>query len=632
MINSFINKYFFYLYVFTLCFGVLLYNTTGFKGLDVVSSLILVVLYLIFVIGTKNRSFHIGFIAVILVFLFFLNYSFYIANNSLNAIAIDFLTQLRPYVAFFLVLQISPTFTEKQKTTLKKICFYIWLFYIPIGLLAIVNPSFLSTLIDQPSNYTACITCLAIVHLFCSKFTVKDKLTFVFMLAAGLITIHSRFYIFFLVVCGLLMYFHHADVLKSNLKTGFALAVMAGLVIYVSKAEILSHLFSAGITGGGFASLAGQASSSFYAQLNDNGFNPINGFIHQEWFSGSTSYYPFLAQLGMIGIFLYLSFWIYIVAISVIQFKQKGEIQPFIVVILLAVFIFLENISDAFFTSNKGYFMMMFIGLLLGKPEETDAMVMFPDKTSNKKKRFAALQAFWLIRKKSVSHNDKTQLNKQTTYLTHSMPTGNKVVVDEIQTVKTDTNYGDTTDHQKYMPVIQNEVEILNTLQEKKEETITVVSDTQNETITEVASSNILSVDQEEIVGNIVNCAKNEDITEAQLSNDIIPSPEMLCTYADDEFDWEDDFEDDDEDEWETVVELEKEVTCKADTNIEAKVEATSVNTPPLQSDITNIHTPIPTMTYTCNQSDESIQKIAVFVSEENSEDDFAEGSYNYMI
>jgi|GEM_PF-958019 len=384
MIQKFINKYFFYLYVFTLFFGVLLYNTTGFKGLDIASSLILLVFYGIFLIGAKNRKFNLAFLAVVAIFLFYLNYSFYISYNTRNAIAMDFLTQLRPYLTFFIILQMSPQLSEKQKGILKKIVFYTWLLFIPIGLYALLNSSFLSILMDKPSNYTACITALSIVYLYCSNFSIKDKLTFVFMLSMGLITTHSQFYIFFLIVCGLIMFFHHADVLKSNWKTGIAMATIACLVIFVSRAEISNYLFPAGLTGGGFASLA--TSSGFSTQLNE-GINPLSSFINQEWFSNSVSYYPVLAQLGLIGILLYLSFWGYILATSIIQFKRKGDIQPFIIVLMLVVFIFIENLTDSFFTSNKGYFMMMFIGLLLSKPEEVDQMMMDNINGERKKKR-----------------------------------------------------------------------------------------------------------------------------------------------------------------------------------------------------------------------------------------------------
>ncbi|MDR2233243.1 MAG: hypothetical protein LBE56_08990 [Tannerella sp.] len=382
MIQKFINKYFFYLYVFTLFFGVLLYNTTGFKGLDIASSVILVVFYGIYLIGAKKRKFNIAFLFVVTIFLFYLNYSFYISYNTRNAIAMDFMTQLRPYLTFFMILQMSPTLSDKQKSILKKIVFYTWLLFIPVGLYALINSSFLSTLMDKPSNYTACIVALSIVFLYCSNFSIKDKLTFVFMMSMGLITVHTQFYIFFLIVCGLIMFFHHAAVLKSNWKTGIALATIACLIIFVSRSEITSHLFPAGLTGGGFASLA--TSSGFSSQLNE-GINPLSSFISQEWFSSSVSYYPVLAQLGLIGILLYMSFWGYIIVTAIMQFKQKGDIQPFIIVLMLVVFIFLENLSDSFFTSNKGYFMMMFIGLLLSKPEEVDRMMI--DESFAKKNR-----------------------------------------------------------------------------------------------------------------------------------------------------------------------------------------------------------------------------------------------------
>jgi len=627
MINNFVNKGFFYLYVFTLCFGVLLYNTTGFKGLDVVSSLLLVGLYLVFVIGTKNKHFHIGFLIVMIVFLFFLNYSFYIANNTLNAITIDFLTQLRPYVAFFLVLQISPTFTEKQKSILKKICFYLWLFYIPIGLLATINSSFLSTLMDQPANYIACITCLAVVHLFCGNFTVKDKLTFIFMLATGLITMHSRFYIFFLIVCGLVMYFHHADILKSNLKTGFALVSVAVLVIYISRMEIFNYLFSAHIAGGGFASLAGQASSGFYSQLNNSGFNPINGFMYQEWFTGSSSYYPVLAQLGLIGILLYLSFWVYIFATSIMQFKKKGDIQPFVIVFMLVVFIFLENITDSFFTSNKGYFMMMFIGLLMAKPEETDNMTLFQDKTITKKKRFAALQAIWFIRKKKATDSDKE--------ITYMIPAVKKVKADERpaeKQVKTTEPPAVKIDTNQSVPITYDVVEQPHVQQETHPARMEVASlDVQQETLPvqmEVASHGIKQ-DTQVIQNNIeVNDTQSDSIVEPQLHGNVVDvSSETLYADADDEFDWEDDFEDYDEYDWE--VELEKEIVVKAsDTQNmireEAKKEANFEE---------SIFTYTPAITYTFNQTNEaSIPANTGFIAARNSDDDFIEESYNYVI
>ena len=533
MIQNIVNKYFFYLYVFTLFFGVLLYNTTGLKGLDVVSSVVLVVFYAIYLIGTKNRNFNIGFLAIILVFLFYLNYSFYISNNTRNAIALDFLTQLRPFVTFFIVSQMAPTFTEKQRAMLKKICFYVWLFFIPIGLLAIVNPSFLSSMMDQPSNYTACITCLAIVYLYCGNFSVKDKLTFVFMLSIGLITIQSQFYVLFLIICGLVMFFHHADVLKNNLKTGFALTAVTCLVIYISRAEILNYIFSAGIAGGGFASLA---SSGFYPQLNEFGFIPVNSFMNQEWFTRSVSYYPVIAQLGIIGIFLYLAFWVYIVATSIVQFKQKGDIQPFVIILILAVFVFFENISDSFFTSNQGYFAMMFIGLLLGKPEDSDGILFTEIPAEQKKKKHAASQSLWFIRRKISSLADTKRTDKSITYI---IPPAPAAPVSKKESGSSESPRIIVATHQ-VKPVEQDA---------RKISFDTPDSDKPVENVTTTVITTDKPTTSEELAAT-VNEMRNESIMDGQqLHEEIIASPEVLAD--EDDYEWEDELEDLEEVEWE---------------------------------------------------------------------------------
>ena len=500
MVQNLLNKYFFYLYVFTLCFGVLLYNTTGFKGLDMVSGVLLIAVYVIYLIGTRNFNFNTGFLITILVFLFFLNYSFYISDNTRNAIAYDFLLQLRPYVTFFVVLHMAPAFSAAQKSLLKKICFYIWLFFIPLGLYAMINPSFLSAMMDQPSNYTACITCLSIVYLFCSDFSMKDKLTAIFMLAIGLIVVHSQFYVFFLLACGILMYFHHADVLRNNLRTGLALATVAGLITYISRYEILNYIFPAGITGSGFASLAIQA-SEFYNHFNDLGFYSINGLISQEWASFSGSFYPVLAQLGVIGIVLYLAFWAYIVVISIIRFRQSGDIQPFIITMILATFIFIENITDSFFTSNKGYFMMMFIGILLGKPENNEEILANSIKPLKKKKKKSSDRRMLLFGK-------KVQPVDEITYLTPPIPV------------------------RKPEPVVENrEIPAVNEMIPVNESIELTVSEEHNE-----------------IVADAVNESFNEPlpvVATDQISSSTM-QPAALFIEEEDDFEWEEDFEEED--------------------------------------------------------------------------------------
>ncbi|MDR3268602.1 MAG: hypothetical protein LBT83_06005 [Tannerella sp.] len=386
------REYFFYLFVFTLFFGVLLYNVTGFKGMDEIACVALLVFYGFFVFAEKKRKMNVGILVTLLIFLFYLFYSFYVAYNALNAITFDFLIQIRPYVAFFMVLEMAPSFSDSQKQLLKRLCLYIWPFFIPIGIYGLINPSFFNTIMDRQANYVSSIVCLSVVYLYCSDFTIKERFNFILMLSTGLIAVNSGFYRFFFLSVGILVYFQKPK--KFNLRTCLAAFAVVALILYISKLQIAHYLFPSGAgnnanefatrsvlyrtavdilrdffpLGSGFASFATDASGMYYSQIySEYKLNAVNGLTPQNWLSVSDSYYPSLAQFGVIGILLYLFFWIYTFVQLLIRYKREREILPFVIVMLLVSFIFIENVSDSLFTSNKGFFMMVFLGLLLGK-------------------------------------------------------------------------------------------------------------------------------------------------------------------------------------------------------------------------------------------------------------------------
>lgn len=302
--------------------------------------------------------------------------------------------QIRPYLTFFIVSQLSPTFSESQKSLLKRLCFFMWLFFIPIGIFGLMNHTLLYSIFGQPSNYITNISCLSFVYLFCSNFSIRERFTFILMLSAGLLVTNTVFYSIFLLTCGILLYYHHSDILKFNLRTGIALGVIAFIVLHITRVQITTYLFPVDtITteydlttrsalyqtavdilkdffplGSGLASFGTEASGLYYSKIySQYGLNSINGLTPQEWFSVSDSYYPSLAQFGIIGIILYLLFWGRIVFKSFVTFKQSADIQQFVLILILASFVFIENLSDPFLTSNKGYYMMMFLGVFLGK-------------------------------------------------------------------------------------------------------------------------------------------------------------------------------------------------------------------------------------------------------------------------
>lgn len=105
MIQSLINKHFFNLLLFTLTFGILLYDAIGFDYTDEICALFLFVLFGIYLFSTSDWNFNKGFLTTIGIFLFYFCYSLYIGSNTKTAIISDMLIQIKPYLAFSAYIQ-----------------------------------------------------------------------------------------------------------------------------------------------------------------------------------------------------------------------------------------------------------------------------------------------------------------------------------------------------------------------------------------------------------------------------------------------------------------------------------------------------------------------------------------------
>ena len=64
------------------------------------------------------------FLLVLGIFLFYVCYSIYIGSNSIKAICMDLIIQMKPYLAFFCTYQLLPKFNKKQKRYYKTYAFY----------------------------------------------------------------------------------------------------------------------------------------------------------------------------------------------------------------------------------------------------------------------------------------------------------------------------------------------------------------------------------------------------------------------------------------------------------------------------------------------------------------------------
>ena len=78
---------------------------------------------------------------------------------------------------------------------------------------------------------------------------------------------------------------------------------------------------------------------------------------------------------------LFILFWLYIINKSIRYSKITNNAQLFIITCFIIGYLLIENIADASFTSNRGLFMMIFLGLIIGNQKEQTLTSIIKNKT-----------------------------------------------------------------------------------------------------------------------------------------------------------------------------------------------------------------------------------------------------------
>ena len=393
--QEFIDKHFFNLFLFTLFFGVITYGLIGFQSIDEVCGVILFIMFLSYLFWTKDWLINRAFAYTMSAFLFYLCYSFFIGSNTKKAILVDFIIQLKPYLAFFCVYQLKPFFSKNQKTILHQLSIILWFILFPLGILEVSNNKILDLTMAHPSNFASAITALSMIFLFTSENTKKDRILFICMLALGIASGRSKFYGLFIVATFVAFYFSNLKNLKLNLKTVLILLSMVAIMVYVTQEKIALY-FLQGIGSGetnndliarfvlyetsgqilvdyfpfgsGFGSFATHASRIYYSPIYEQyGIDGVWGLSRYYSSFIADTYYPSLAQFGFVGVFLFLFFWFYLVRKAYKFFRQTGDIALIILTIIITGYFAIENLADASFTSNRGFFFMMLLGVIFSE-------------------------------------------------------------------------------------------------------------------------------------------------------------------------------------------------------------------------------------------------------------------------
>ena len=240
MVQEFINKQFYNLFAFTYIFGLALYGTIGFDSIDEICAMFLLVLLIYGIFKSSDWYINKAFLRVIVVFAFYVAYSFYINSNTGKAILSDLIIQFKPYLAFFGVYYLAPQFTASQKKILRDIALVIMALMLCIGIYSLKDVSAFKQTVGLVAYFAAIVTSSSLLYLFCSTGSKKDKAVFLVLLAIGLFSARAKFYGFFILAVACLLFTKYLSSLRFNFRTFLLVGVcIAGmLVVSWSKMQL----------------------------------------------------------------------------------------------------------------------------------------------------------------------------------------------------------------------------------------------------------------------------------------------------------------------------------------------------------------------------------------------------------
>lgn len=393
MLQKFIDNTFYYLFVFTLIFGVVFYDALGLNFIDELCAITLCALYAYYVFHTPNWSVNKLFLITLGVFLFYLIYSFAIKCNTKAAILSDFIIQLKPYLAFFTVYAFKPVLNQQMKKNLQLLAIVFSGYLLIIGISSFFTSDILDTLLSHQSRLATTSTIMALLYLYCSKYTPKDKLIFLVLLAIGLLSGRSKMYGFFVLATFVIFYVNDKLKFKIDARNIIIFSIMAIAITFVVWDKFYFYFVQGGFGdaretqdlyaraalyyfsidvfrdyfpfGSGFATYATFSSGEYYSHIyNDLGMDIMHGLTEKDPKFIADTYYPALAQFGIVGVILFFSFWL-IQTKKLMNLYIKANIKNFVIGILIISFFLIECTSDATITHNRGLFLMMLLALIL---------------------------------------------------------------------------------------------------------------------------------------------------------------------------------------------------------------------------------------------------------------------------
>ena len=376
----------YYIFMFTLIFGVIFYNSMG-KEFRFIDEAIIAFL-IIYWCTNSNFQLKNEFLFFIIIALTYLLYSLMYPHNIEKAIWMDFFSQIKPYLTFYCIYQLDFTFFNKDKSIISKFCLFSSLLILPYGLYYFGHPRM--GIFYIPAHFATMMEILGITYLAFSKKEKKDIIISILIISIGVLSLRAKLLGFLAIYLGILLYWDPNKKYKIfTFKNLIILSIFIGFALYLtwdkinfyfiigsSKENMMARpymyymawniLHDFPFMGTGLGSYASYASSVFYSPLYYQ-YGMIDNYEIGKNQYVVDAFFPCFTQFGLLGITLFVLFWkkrydeikeLYKFSHNTIVFKLS---------ILIIIFFAIESLVDNTILQNRGTMMMMIFAILLKK-------------------------------------------------------------------------------------------------------------------------------------------------------------------------------------------------------------------------------------------------------------------------
>lgn len=314
----------------------------------------------------RNKEFYF----FILIFIFYYIYSIlYSANHNIIAITLDAFQQIKPFIAFYAIKIIG--FESKPHSSIKQLSIFLaclsFIIYIISGPYVFFN---------HPANYGNTIFIFGLTSFYFSHRNPRDKKIFILILILGLLCNRSKYYAEFLIATYLL--FFNKEHIKFNIKY-LCILIPLGIIGYwiieskfnlylngLETGEARTILYAIMPTifidyfpfGSGFASFATWFSGVYYSPLYEQyNIQYIYGISEDYYDFIADTYFPALAEFGIIGVLLFFIFW----KKRYKEAKSNKNIINYQISVLIISYFLIESFAAPTFVTNYAIIPMIII-------------------------------------------------------------------------------------------------------------------------------------------------------------------------------------------------------------------------------------------------------------------------------